>query len=452
MRLYDERAWLVVDDSGSMTQFSDLVCALHMHTKYDLESDFDVSSYMTGSSSGMTPIGTVEKVGNGGGDGFKNLIDMLNATIVAHPTFVVYFTDSEANIDRYLAEIAKYKILLVDVTNPMFRPYLDTYQKCEIITNALTHEAECEDQEYDLDEDCECDYAYCGVDIFKTQPFYPNWRRTVAWSPEASAMMDRVYARMPDHYGTSKGPMIRAFAESLKNQMQHITFTDEITKMYVDPWTAKRNEISAEINDSNTKIDQHKGTSLQTRAQLGCEINAKVKRMLAEPGDIINPSLRTRINNLRFRIYTECLDIPVEAALNSLNPSNEVQEGQPMSTQITTTVSLKVSSRHQASLADLKALIAEVERVGGTDESYVNLESAYRNGCFDAVVVTANQVTTTEDPRLTTVLSITNEVERIGALLDLYRTTPELRDQIKPHFGLVEPKAKPAKKATQAKA
>lgn len=448
MRLYDERAWLVVDDSGSMTQFSDLVCALHMHTKYDLESDFDVSSYMTGSSSGMTPIGTVEKVGNGGGDGFKNLIDMLNATIVAHPTFVVYFTDSEANIDRYLAEIAKYKILLVDVTNPMFRPYLDTYQKCEIITNALTHEAECEDQEYDLDEDCECDYAYCGVDIFKTQPFYPNWKHAVAWSPEASAFMDRAYARMPDHYGTSKGPMIRAFAERLKDQMQHITFTDEITKMYVDPWTAKRNEISAEINDSNTKIDQHKGTSLQTRAQLGCEINAKVKRMLDEPGDIINPSLRTRINNLRFRIYTECLGIPAEAAHNALNPSNEVQEGQPMSTQITTTVSLKVHSRHQATLADLKALITEVERVGGTDESYVNLENTYRNGCFDAVVVTARQEPEV-DPRVEAAASIEDIAKRVAALLDLSHTYPSLRNQVE---AALVGKAKPAKKATQAKA
>jgi len=460
------RCWLVVDDSGSMTHYDEVTRRLFEAIRRDLENDLEVRAFKTGSAlRGLAPY-SGSHLGNSGGDGFQHIGHYIRTSIPGReaPEFVIYLTDSEANFEAHRADLDAHKILMVDVTAPWITGprsgMLD--EKAETITEALMHHGDCPD--YGCDEgDEECDYAFCGVNVFQTQPFYPRWDQRNA---DMQAMTDRFMVRAQ----ASMSAWSTGYSKSIKSLLDEIgpgdvIFFDELAKVarpydVVGPhMLAFKHPVDKDLDEINRTLDAHKDAGVQRRALIGVEINDKIMKIVG--GNSLTPEQQLRIKATRYRLYTECLNMDHEHAhraafvtdtlVKTLNP--EAPGGPTMSARINTTVSLTVTDRNRATVLDLKTLIAEVERVGGTDDSYIDLQSAYSRGTVDAVVVTAVEVTQPElDPSVACALTIEDTAAKVNTLIDLSRDgTRTVREQARKALtDLATPK--PAAKTTAKKA
>jgi hypothetical protein len=111
------QCWLVVDDSGSMSGYSEVTKRLYNELRHTLENSFLVRTYKT-STQGLRMY-RGEAPGQGGGDGFRYIGELIRSTRrEALPTFVIYLTDSGADLELTHSNLLTYKILMVDVTAP----------------------------------------------------------------------------------------------------------------------------------------------------------------------------------------------------------------------------------------------------------------------------------------------------------------------------------------------
>jgi hypothetical protein len=426
-----ELCWIVLDDSGSLTSYDERIRRIHASMRDEFECSFDVRTWTTSSSYGMGAL-SARPIGSGGGDGMSKMFDMLTTdrgAFARSPCFVVYLTDGEANLTPDIINaIRHFHVVLVDITDPRWNNECDVNHNLTRLHDFLIHDCEDDCCECDDDYDCECSDDPC-LESFESgsQPFYPNWARQVGYSEaDQKALTDRYLFRS------------ETYARMLAS---HVSYFDELSKVYKPPealMSCFKHPVDTDLDAINREIDRCVGQELYKRASIGCELNGKIKKVVG--GNSLTPKQQERIKATQYRLYTVCLDMPHEAVIKSVYGTNtinipEVQEGQPMShAQITTTVSLKVASSRNATVRDLKTLITEVERVGGTDDSFVNLENAWRNGCLDAIVVVAVDVTEPElDPQVACILSIKDTAQRVSALMDLHRDTrdPLVREQIK---------------------
>jgi hypothetical protein len=355
-----------------MSGYSEVTKRLYNELRHTLENSFLVRTYKT-STQGLRMY-RGEAPGQGGGDGFRYIGELIRSTRrEALPTFVIYLTDSGADLELTHSNLLTYKILMVDVTAPWITgsgsPNLD--QKAHQIIDAVLEEC-CLDDEY---HDEECEATYCGVSV---------------------------------------------------------------------------------------------------RAELGAEIVQKIKRIIE--GNSLTPTQQIRVKATRYRMFTECMGMSHETAHISAFqlplPVSTTQHldfdhtlyireapgGPSMSqSQITTTVSMQVRDSQRATLKDLKTLITEVERVGGTDESYVDINRLH-SACLDAVVVTAVQVTEPDlDPTVACALTIEDAAVKVNTLIDLtVNGGRTVREQARKALtdlttAATAKPAKSAKKATAAK-
>lgn len=489
------RGFLVADHSGSITPYADTLRRVFDALKHELSDPICLTTFRTSSSYGMEGWSGTEgrPLGEGGGDGTKAIFEYVDRMWQDRPSFIIYLTDDSPCFDNGLHElVAAHKMLIVDVTE-FKKKWAGAFDSAvSRIYDALLHDGDCPDAEdCNCEFECECEddcefYEYHN--LFQKQPFFLGWSK---------------YRML----GTPKSVWAKGFAEAMNPD--RIAYFDELYKATNPALLTMaqmfKHPVDKDLDEINKEIDQGKDKTLQARAMLACEVNVKIRKVLG--GNSLTPAQHERLRATKYRMYTELLNLTHQQSIGAtygkdgdkmaaymerirrcrhltdpikrnstaieiyrdLNRDNvfpgrtelmaevgqeffnitpEVQEGHHMSTQITTTVSLKVHSRHQATLADLKALITEVERVGGTDESYVNLENTYRNGCFDAVVVTARQEPEV-DPRVEAAASIEDTAKRVAALLDLSHCHPSLRNQVE--AALVGKPATP-RKSTQAKA
>lgn len=92
------------------------------------------------------------------------------------------------------------------------------------------------------------------------------------------------------------------------------------------PQTAKAMEIVEQIDEWNGKVAAIKGQSGAAKAELGAEINGKLKRIFAELADLTQQAhgagrstakideVTASASNLRRSVLVECLNVPAEAA------------------------------------------------------------------------------------------------------------------------------------------
>jgi len=92
------------------------------------------------------------------------------------------------------------------------------------------------------------------------------------------------------------------------------------------PQTAKAIEIAEAVDEWATKVASVKGQSAQAKAELGAEVNGKIKKMFADLTALEQDAhaagrsttkieeVKTAVNNLRKTVLIECLNVPREAA------------------------------------------------------------------------------------------------------------------------------------------
>lgn len=92
------------------------------------------------------------------------------------------------------------------------------------------------------------------------------------------------------------------------------------------PQTAKALEISEQVDEWSTKVASVKGQSAQAKAELGAEVNGKIKRMFADLSALEQDAhaagrsttkieeVKAAVNHLRKTVLIECLNVPREAA------------------------------------------------------------------------------------------------------------------------------------------
>jgi hypothetical protein len=235
-----------------------------------------------------------------------------------------------------------------------------------------------------------------------------------------------------------------------------------------------KHPVDKDLDEINKKLDQYQSWGVSVRAELGAEIVQKIKRIIE--GNSLTPTQQIRVKATRYRMFTECMGMSHETAHISAFqlplPVSTTQHldfdhtlyireapgGPSMSqSQITTTVSMQVRDSQRATLKDLKTLITEVERVGGTDESYVDINRLH-SACLDAVVVTAVQVTEPDlDPTVACALTIEDAAVKVNTLIDLtVNGGRTVREQARKALtdlttAATAKPAKSAKKATAAK-
>lgn len=92
------------------------------------------------------------------------------------------------------------------------------------------------------------------------------------------------------------------------------------------PQTAKALEIAEQVDEWSAKVAGIKGQSAASKAELGAEVNGKIKKMFAEVSDLKQQAhaagrsttkieeVEGRVSNLRKTVLIECLNVPREAA------------------------------------------------------------------------------------------------------------------------------------------
>lgn len=143
------------------------------------------------------------------------------------------------------------------------------------------------------------------------------------WYQAVSLVKASAYLAGRDHCDDDDLQVLRHF---IWETPEMIGTADKRVLSLASPQTAKALDIGEAVDEFTTKVAGVKGQSAAAKAELGAEINGKIKKMFAEIGDLKQQAhaagrsttkieeIEDRVGNLRRTVLIECLNVPREAA------------------------------------------------------------------------------------------------------------------------------------------
>ena len=143
------------------------------------------------------------------------------------------------------------------------------------------------------------------------------------WYQSVSLVKASAYLAGRDHCDDDDLQILRHF---IWETPEMITTADKRVLSLASPQTAKAMEIAEQVDKFLGQIAATKGQSGAARAELGAEVNGKIKKMYAEIGTLKQDALAAgrstakiedvegAVSHLRRTVLIECLNVPKEAA------------------------------------------------------------------------------------------------------------------------------------------